>query len=705
MAKTRRKKKRTHSSAAPAGAPGRERPPQSFVFSRGARLGASLRQLERDLRRLMLPNTALRLRVRPPPLPACAGGRPERSWAARRARAPAERAPWDALSPQWAQALAFGLKDFVHVSGPLGVTHFVILSVTQEAPYLRVARTPRGPTLTFKVLRYSLAADIASSQARPRAPPAIFKNPPLVVMHGFGSGKEHLKLVTVMFQNMFPAINVQKVKLAACQRVLLLSYNAESRTVEFRHYSISAQPVGVSKPVRKLVQSRALPDLGMLTDVGDFFARSGYGSESEAEDEAAKVKLSQNFGRSNRACSQSAVKLHEVGPRITLQLLKVEEGLCNGAVMFHEFVQKTEEEKAILKSKIEARDALKKQRKAEQDANVLRKRKAPAHIHDDGELEDLTAEETETGGQAGEADDDIDWYRREVGEEPDEAFVNAVPRHMGRGGASKRGGFGRLSPRPSRPAYNAGVPKFQPRVRAPTHNCESQEQARQSAQQHLQVRRPRGQATAGSAPGGPPEDEGHAVEPAAATVHDDLYSLLAGYDLRGVPGLDPLEVLRSYDPEAEKKAQRREMERLKQEAIAQTRVRKVDDLGRAYATGKRKASIARVWVKEGQGVITVNGRGYDLYFPDLSLRAEMLKPFLETRTVGAFDVRSTVQGGGTSGQAGALRHGISKALQLFDPQLRPALKAAGLLTRDARVVERKKPGRHKARKSFQWVKR
>eukprot|EP00850_Spirogloea_muscicola_P014756 SM000108S14200 [mRNA] locus=s108:158423:161406:- [translate_table: standard] len=416
------------------------------------------------------------------------------------------------------------LKDFVHVSGLLGVTHFVILSATQEAPYLRVARTPRGPTLTFKVLRYSLAADIASSQARPRAPPAIFKNPPLVilsssveakswisqskahfasaaikvVMHGFGSGKEHLKLVTVMFQNMFPAINVQKVKLAACQRVLLLSYNAESRAVEFRHYSISAQPVGVSKPVRKLVQSRALPDLGMLTDVGDFFARSGYGSESEAEDEAAKVKLPQNFGRTNRASSQSAVKLHEVGPRMTLQLLKVEEGLCNGAVMFHEFVQKTEEERAVLKSKIEARDALKKQRKAEQNANVLRKRKAPLQIHDDGELEDLTAEERESGGQAGEADDDIDWYRREVGEEPDEAFVNAVPRHMGRGGASKRGGFGRPNPRSSRPAYNAGAPKSQPRARPQIHSSGSFEQARQGAQQQSQARKPRVQARTAS---------------------------------------------------------------------------------------------------------------------------------------------------------------------------------------------------------------
>eukprot|EP00897_Mesotaenium_endlicherianum_P000668 jgi/Mesen1/10601/ME000086S10138 len=188
---------------------------------------------------------------------------------------------------------------------------------------------------------------------------------------------------------------------------------------------------------------------------------------------------------------------------------------------------------------------------------------------------------------------------------------------------------------------------------------------------------------------------------------DDLDSLILLRDLDGIEGLPPLHVLRQRqaDEEAADKAARREAERLKQEGQRAARVRQVDKLGRAYATGKRKSSVARVWLAPGSGRIVVNGRTHDAYFPDVNLRAHLLQPFVETATLGTFDVRATVQGGGTSGQAGAMRHGISRALQLFEPALRPPLKAAGFLTRDSRVVERKKPGKAKARKSFQWVKR
>lgn len=103
--------------------------------------------------------------------------------------------------------------------------------------------------------------------------------------------------------------------------------------------------------------------------------------------------------------------------------------------------------------------------------------------------------------------------------------------------------------------------------------------------------------------------------------------------------------------------------------------------------------------------MSINGRSLNEYFPLFERRADVLDPLCTTNTLGLFDVRATVKGGGTTGQAQALRHGISKALQLFEPELRPALKAEGLLTRDSRIVERKKPGKAKARKSFQWVKR
>lgn len=133
--------------------------------------------------------------------------------------------------------------------------------------------------------------------------------------------------------------------------------------------------------------------------------------------------------------------------------------------------------------------------------------------------------------------------------------------------------------------------------------------------------------------------------------------------------------------------------------------RKLDKFGRAYATGKRKNAIARVWIKPGSGKFTVNGKESNTYFARPVLRMLLQQPLVVTNRAGQFDIMATVNGGGLSGQAGALRHGISKALTYFEPALRPALKAQGFLTRDSRVVERKKYGKPKARRSFQFSKR
>jgi len=130
-----------------------------------------------------------------------------------------------------------------------------------------------------------------------------------------------------------------------------------------------------------------------------------------------------------------------------------------------------------------------------------------------------------------------------------------------------------------------------------------------------------------------------------------------------------------------------------------------DELGRSYATGKRKDAVARVWIKPGSGKVTVNGREMDKYFARPVLQMILRQPFTVAGVEGEFDVNATVKGGGLSGQAGAVKHGISKALQVYEPSLRGALKAAGFLTRDSRVVERKKYGRRKARRSFQFSKR
>ncbi|XP_071714665.1 peter Pan-like protein [Rutidosis leptorrhynchoides] len=188
--------------------------PWSFVFSR-LKLPGSLKQLQADLLNMMLPYTALNLKEK------------KRN----------------------------NLRDFLNVAGPMGVTNFLMLSKTGNSPYLIVARTPQGPTLTFKIQEYSLAVDIANSLLRPRVSEDLFKNSPLIVLSGFGTGEQHLKLVTIMFQNIFPTIDINTVKLSSCQRIVLLNYNKDTKLINFPHYSIRLPPVGVYRRIRKFVRN------------------------------------------------------------------------------------------------------------------------------------------------------------------------------------------------------------------------------------------------------------------------------------------------------------------------------------------------------------------------------------------------------------------------------------------------------------------
>ncbi len=135
------------------------------------------------------------------------------------------------------------------------------------------------------------------------------------------------------------------------------------------------------------------------------------------------------------------------------------------------------------------------------------------------------------------------------------------------------------------------------------------------------------------------------------------------------------------------------------------REQELDAQGRAYATGRRKDAVARVWIKPGKGVVTINGKEQDVYFARPTLRLIINQPFSITEREGQYDVVATVRGGGLSGQAGAVKHGVAQALTRYEPALRSTVKAAGFLTRDSRVVERKKYGRAKARRSFQFSKR
>ena len=132
---------------------------------------------------------------------------------------------------------------------------------------------------------------------------------------------------------------------------------------------------------------------------------------------------------------------------------------------------------------------------------------------------------------------------------------------------------------------------------------------------------------------------------------------------------------------------------------------KIDEHGRSYGTGRRKDAVARVWMKRGKGVVTVNGKSLMDYFARPVLQMMLMQPFAVADRLNQYDIICTVKGGGLSGQAGAVRHGLSRALIAYEPELRPVLKKNGFLTRDARVVERKKYGRRKARRSFQFSKR
>jgi ribosome biogenesis protein SSF1/2 len=337
MAKTRRTKHRTHVEATAKPGETKNDVPKSFVMKRG-KLCDLVSDLTEDVRKVMEPHTAVNLK----------------------------------------ESKTNKLKDFVQVAGPLGISHFLILSATDRSKYVKICRAPRGPTLSFRVHKYTLAREVQSSQKNPRSPPSAFRSPPLVVLNNFGDAP-HQKLATITFQNLFPPINVKKVKLSTCQRAVLIDYDKTTNRFQFRHYSISAAPTGANRSLRKLLTTRQAPDLGALTDVSEFFERAGDASDasdSEGEDAvAARVDLTQDYNRVAKAESRSRVILQEIGPRMELELTKVEEGMCEGRVLYHAYVQKTEDEVVALEQKKVDSDALRKSRKEEQEQNVRRKEK------------------------------------------------------------------------------------------------------------------------------------------------------------------------------------------------------------------------------------------------------------------------------------------------------------------------------------------
>ncbi|KAF9196336.1 hypothetical protein BGZ50_000738 [Haplosporangium sp. Z 11] len=328
-----RKKNRTHKKPDESENPNAPKIPKTFVM-RSGEVGHSVMGLVGDIRRLMEPNTATKLRER------------------KNNR----------------------LRDFVAVAGPLGVTHFVILSRTDHGTNMRIARLPRGPTLSFQVKTYSLAKDIAAMQKAPKSPGLEFHMAPLLVLNNFGDSNE-MKLMSTVFQNMFPPINIQTMQLADARRVVLLNYNSETKNLDFRHYNISIKPVGISKSIKRVITTD-VPDLQGFDDISDYVLRGAFASESDVEDgPEATVTLGQDYvGRNNRKQDQRAIKLVELGPRMELKLVKIQAGMCDGEVLYHDFIKRSPEELKAQKTERNKKLQEKAARRKAQELNVAKKK-------------------------------------------------------------------------------------------------------------------------------------------------------------------------------------------------------------------------------------------------------------------------------------------------------------------------------------------
>lgn len=360
--------------------------PHTFVFSRG-NVGKNVTHLIRDVRKVMEPYTASSLKARRNNV----------------------------------------LKDFVSVAGMLHVTNFITFTKTETTINMRIMRLPRGPTLTFRLHSYCLAKDIVSSLKRPNVEEKQFAHSPLLVMNNFAGEGMHFKLMTSMFQNMFPSINVNKAKLKEIKRCLLMTYNDEDKTIDVRHYNIKAVPAGTSRGVKKLLKSK-VPNMGKYETFEEYMTRGGDASESEAEQDGPEnvVVLPQHMpGKGNVAAAKSAIRLTEMGPRLKLQLIKIEEGICQGEVLYHEFIHKTEEQLEEQKAMREKKSQLRAQRKKLQQDNLQRKA-AEKEENKKRALKGMKQKELsdEEATVKSDEDDDVEYFKEAVGENPDPELFN-----------------------------------------------------------------------------------------------------------------------------------------------------------------------------------------------------------------------------------------------------------------------------------------
>eukprot|EP01132_Coremiostelium_polycephalum_P004973 gene4973-6194_t len=335
-------------------------------------------------------------------------------------------------------------KDFVNVAGLLGVTHLVGFSTTDIGSYMTIGRIPSGPTITFKVNQFTLMSDIAKIKRRPSSFEQSFLHAPLVVLNNFGRGTPHLEMASTIVQSLFPSINIFTLKLSGCKRVVLFNYDKESKQIEFRHYAIKVADVGVNRSIKRVIQSR-VPDVSNLNDISDYILDGIGAAESDYEDggdgevnvtsaqiNSARMNKSYKVKEESKSSSvdggdggegssssgsssqKKSIKLEEIGPRISLSILKIEEDLFSGSILHHEFITKSEAEKQTIEMNRKEKQIEKERRKAEQQNNVEKKQKDKKRKYLDEGNEDKHSD-----------DDDEEWYRKQVGENPDETFKSS----------------------------------------------------------------------------------------------------------------------------------------------------------------------------------------------------------------------------------------------------------------------------------------
>jgi ribosome biogenesis protein SSF1/2 len=317
----------------------------------------SLTQLVKDIRNVMQPHTAIKLRERK----------------------------------------SNKLRDFVVMAGPLNVSHLMVFSQSEAGTtQLRIARMSRGPTITFKVETYSLCKDVRKIQRHPKSITSESKeylNPPLLVLNGFTNPQKaepHEKLLITTFQNMFPPIQPHSTKISSVKRVLMIHKDQETGAIDLRHFAIDTKPVEGSKNIKKLITAKhnlhkKLPNLSNSTDVSELltdpYSIGGFTSDSEVEEDSVVdvPETTTSTGKNNTTVEtetnvrKKAIKLTEIGPRLRLNLTKIEEGVSSGKVLYHHDVKKSRKEIAQLEAKHAERQKVKEKRKQEQADNIAKK--------------------------------------------------------------------------------------------------------------------------------------------------------------------------------------------------------------------------------------------------------------------------------------------------------------------------------------------